>query len=451
MTSALRNHLLSLIVVPIVWLSVGAPSGILAQATAGRDSAMVSDLKRLVRRANPGLRARRAAVAAAEARLQGAGALAPAVLSAEVEEVPDGLDLLDAGSTRLDLSRDLRTGGRRAARRLVAGLAVEQVRLELALAQRALDAQVDGLLSSQLGNYAAARRLAAQDSLLLEIAASLTARFAVGDARYVDVLRIRTERLRTQGELVGARTEALAVRRALGALVAIGDSTSQEVGARIDSLALRPDSRPWPREFPPAPALDSLVAASGPVVLAEIATREARARASLASAEMGTRLAATIGMQRFAEEGGGHALGPTLGVSLTLPFTAGGANRAARAAVEHDVAAAEASQQEIAARTQASLGAARDRYESAIARLSLFDAALLEGAADERQSALGAFRTGTLSLLELLDFERALVEAELVSGRSRVAAAQALQTLLVGAAELPRSETRAPEATGGDR
>ena len=75
-------------------------------------------------------------------------------------------------------------------------------------------------------------------------------------------------------------------------------------------------------------------------------------------------------------------------------------------------------------------GSGSDRYDAARTRIASFDAALLRGARDERESALGAYRSGELSLLELLDFERALARAEIERLRNRIDAADALADLL---------------------
>jgi outer membrane protein TolC len=53
------------------------------------------------------------------------------------------------------------------------------------------------------------------------------------------------------------------------------------------------------------------------------------------------------------------------------------------------------------------------RYEAARARITALDGALLVAAEQERETALAHYRAGTLTLLELLDFERALLRVEL--------------------------------------
>lgn len=427
-----------------------APSVAAGQTIGGVDSATVTEVRDLIRQANPELDARRAALAAAEARVPAAGALGPAVLSAELEEVPDGFDVTEAGSFRLDLNREVSGGGRRAASRAVAGQAVARARLELALVERGLLARTEGLLAHYLGSLAVAARLSAQDSLLAGAEDAVTTRFAVGESRYVDVLRLRAERLRTRAEMAQARSEALRGRRGLVGLVGPADSVVQQLTARLDRLAARAPAVMDAMAFPPAPSIDSLVAISAPVQLAEVTVQEAVAGLRLTAAEQRARVNASIGVQRFGGEDGRHRIGPTLGASVTLPFTARGAGRATRLAAERNVSAAQAEQRAALSRARASLGAARDRYEVAVVNAALFEVGLMRGAREERENALAGYRTGTLSLLELLDFERALAQAEVSQHRSRVAAAEALADLLAGATDIPDHTVTETTLPGGD-
>ena len=405
-----------------------------AQTIGGADSATVAEVRDLIRQTNPELDARRAALAATEARVPTAGALGPAVLSVELEEVPDGFDVTEAGSFRLDFSREISGGGRRAASRALAGQAVLRARLELAFAERGLLAQAEGLLARHLGSLAVGARLSAQDSLLAGAEDAVTMRFAVGQSRYVDVLRLRAERLRTRAEIAQARSEAMRGRRGLIGMVEPSDTTVQRLTTRLDLLARRAPAIMDAVAFPPAPRTDSLVAISAPVQLAQVAVQEAEASLRVSAAEQRTRVNASVGVQRFGGEGGRHRIGPTLGASMTLPFTARGAGRAARLAAERNLLAAQADQRAALSRARAVLATARDQYEAAAANAALFEAGLMRGAREERENALAGYRIGTLSLLELLDFERALVEAEVSQDRSRIAAAEALADLLAGTA-----------------
>jgi len=444
------THGLHTITAAAIYGLLAAPNLATSQAIGGPDSLIVVEVQDIIRRTNPELHARRAALTAAEARVPGAGSFAPAVLSAELEEVPGGFDVAQAGSFRVDLSRELFSGGRRGARRALAAQVAERARLELTLVERSLLASASSFLVRYLGGIAVAERLAAQDSLLAGAQDAVTTRFAVGDSRYVDVLRLRAERLRTRVEIAQARAEALRGRRTLTGLAEPADTVLGQLAARLDRLASRAPETLEMLSFPPVPNLDSLVQASAPVQLAEVGQREAAAGVRLAIAEQRTRVNASVGVQRFGGDDGGHRVGPTLGASVTLPFTAGAAGRAARRAAEQELVGTRAELRGAKALARAELGAALDQYEVAVANAALFEPALLRGAREERENALAIYRTGTLSLLELLDFERALTQAEISRLRSRVAAAEAFAELMAGAANVPEHSPFPAALPGGE-
>ena len=391
-----------------------------------------------VRRTNPRLVALRAALDAAEARARATGFAPPATLSAEIEEVPRVIDVLGAESMRLELGREFLTGGRRDARRAVAEQDVRRADLELQLAERRILAHATQLLARAGGTVAIARRLAAEDSLLQTAEEALTPRFAVGDARYVDVLRLRTERLRARSDLAAALSDARVERQRLAALLGGPDTVvAPRTPAKIvllDSLIARQADDSLVIVLPPPPDLDFLVASSAAVRRAAAVLEQALARRRLTLAEQRPRVAASLGAQRFVTESG-PTLGATLGASVSLPFTAGRANRLTSAAADGAVVAARIAREAATTEVRAALGSALERYRAAIEQLALFDSSLLQGVREERESALASYRIGELSLIELLDFERALTRAETSRLRSRIVAADALADLLSGEAE----------------
>ncbi|MEJ7810261.1 MAG: TolC family protein [Gemmatimonadaceae bacterium] len=430
----------------VVILSVLSGGGIGAQVLTPSDSVTLQSLHAAVRRSSPELRARRAAVDAARARAAAVGLAAPLVLSAETEEVPDGLALARAGSLRLDVSKEFLGGKRRTAARTLARADVDAEAAALIAAERRVLALADRAVARAVLWAAVARRRAAEEALLTSADSSLRTRFSVGQARYVDVLRLRTERLRVQSEQAVAVTEALAARRALDALLAPADPGAGVVVALLDSLARRDPVTS--AALPPAPDVDSLVAASATYRAAAAAVTRARAVRAVTAAEQRPRVAGFAGVQRFTPDAGRYTLGPVLGASVSLPFTARRANTAALLAADREIAAATASREAAVVALRADLLAARDRYDAARTRLSVFDAALLRGAREERETALASFRSGELSLIELLDFERALTRAETDRLRSRLDAADALADLLAGAFG-PSSELHSGPATRG--
>lgn len=360
---------------------------------------------------------------------RGGGLCPPAVLSGEIEDVPGGTDLVGAG-IRLEIGREFLTGGRSATARALAASDVRVAEAALYATGRALTARTHRALVRILGGSAVARRLAAEDSLLTAAEASLRGRFSVGEARYTDVLRLRTERLRVQTDRAIALAEARVGRVTIETLV--GPEGRPTFAALVDSVTAEGLAAPRVDELPPPPDIDSLVALSGEVRLADAALERARAARDVLLAEQQPRIAGSVGVQRVSTEEGGIGIGPTVGASVTLPFTARRANQAVRLTAERQVAAAEAARSAASMAVRADLSASIVRYEAARERLAVFGAALLRGAREERESALAAYRTGELSLIELLDFERALARAEIERVRARTEAAEALVSLVYG-------------------
>lgn len=410
----------------------------LAEGQAVSDSASVR-LRQRVRETSPILAAHRARLDVALARRGATGLVPPAAASFEIDEVPGLANFVDAGSMRLDVSRELWPSARRRAERNVADRDADRARLEIEITERSLDALVTQLLVKAGASAAVTGRLASEDSLLRGAEEALRARFAVADARYVDVLRLRTERLQVETEIHRSRGDARIGRRQLIRLASPSDSLS--FAALVDA-AIAAESRSFLRgALPPLPPLDSLLAVSGALQLAELAVKRAQAMRLLAVAEQRSVPAASVGVQRFVDEEGNANLGFTAGLSIPLSFTARPANTARRLLAEREVSLAQAEKVATENRVSSALATAADRYETARAQIAAYDAALLRGAREERETALAAYRANTMTLIELLDFERALAHAEVSRLRSQAEAADALLDLLntvLGVDDLPR-------------
>ena len=426
-----------------------------AQPSTPPDTSALVALRAAILQSNPELIARRAAVAAAQARLDAAGFALPLVLSGEVEEVPRGFNVARAGSARITVDRELVSGGRRAAAWSLASADVAAVSAGLYVAEQRVMALGVQALTRAAGWSAIARRLEDEDSTLSSAEGSVRARFAVGGARYVDVLRLRTERLRVEAEQASAVTEARIARQALEALIAGRDALPSSAQVFLDSLIgerigafTAVDTAPGPAraqrvQLPPPPDIDSLLVASGVLRVLDASVTQAQAASQLLLANRRSRLTGFLGAQRFLGDGGNFTLGAVAGASISLPFTAGRANATAGAAAQSDVTAALAERSATLSSVRTELLAARARYEAARARFAVYNAALLAGAREERESALAAYRAGTLTLIELLDFERALAAAEIDRLTSRLDAATALTDLLTGATAPPTRIQRA--------
>jgi len=257
----------------------------------------------------------------------------------------------------------------------------------------------------------------------------------------VDVLRVRAERLRVQTDVASAVAEARGARASLSALAGGASQPAASVfSALVDSALAGPP--PFAEALAQAPpAVDSLVGLSGQVRFAEAVIARARAAREVVLAELRPHLAVGVGAQVFTADGA-RRVGPTFGLSIGLPFTAHGANTARESAAERRVVAVEAEQRAALLAVRAELAVAAARYAAARERLSIFDRMVLVGAREERAAALAAYQSGDFSLIELLDFERALARAETEQWRARMAAADALADLLSPGSAGSRSSGR---------
>jgi outer membrane protein TolC len=292
----------------------------------------------------------------------------------------------------------------------------------------ALGVEAERELSRWLGWSAVSLRLTAQDSLLAHAEVALRDRLAAGAARYADVLRIGAERLRGASDRGLA---AAAAGEARARLEALADGFGGELGTVLDSLAA---VGALPAQPPGLPSRDSLLTIAPAVRRAGGELRRLEAEETMARAETRPRLRASLGAQ-LAGEGDGRGVGPVAGVAVSLPFTAGGANRAALTAAAAAAAAAAARLAAVQARDRGVLEAAARRFDAALARAALFDTGVLAAARAERASALDAYGAGEISLLEFLDFERAASQVEIEGLQAMMDATEAWAILWLGLAE----------------
>ena len=193
------------------------------------------------------------------------------------------------------------------------------------------------------------------------------------------------------------------------------------------------------------PNVDSLLAASAATRTSNATVATAQAARGVVLADQRPRITAYLGGQRFLQEGQGFTFGPVFGATVSLPFTARRANEASLVAAEQGIVTARAERTATLVSLRAELAGASARYEAARERWASYSAALLRGAREEREAALASYRSGELTLLELIDFERALAQAEIDRIHAAIDAADALASLV--APDLPTGAT--PSAGAG--
>jgi hypothetical protein len=379
----------------------------------------------------PAVTAAEADLARARARRGAAGPAGDWFVSSGVSEAPNAD--LSQGNIRLELGHDILPSGRQAAEREVADAASARATAVLLATSRRVDAARIRAVSRAVGWDLVRRRRASQDTLLALAEDALRARFGAGQARYLDVLRLRTERLRVAAGIAAAAAQAQAGRATLTALLAPGDTAR----LRATLATLDSGTQDWPGPLPDVPSADVLAAGHPALTVAQADVAKAEAERTLARSARRAQGSAFAGIQRVGQATGGPALGPTLGVTFYLPFLSSGTTRRIVQAGDTAVVAAESRAVAARAEVTAGLAAATARYAGARDQVATFDAALLRGARSEREVALSGYRAGALSLLELLDFERALAEAEIGRLESLLTAADAWADLLDVQAGVP--------------
>lgn len=408
------------------------PSGTTAprDATSQPLGAALDSLRAEVVDRHPALLALRRRLAAVRAQADASGRLGPATLSTGLSEAPGSA--LDQGNVRLEVGREIGASSRLRAERARAAIEIREVEASLEAATRSIAPALLGALIETAGARRMAERLAAEDALLDDAEEGLRARFAVGEARFVDVLRVRTERLRVQSERAELVAVEAAARAALSALLATDEVGGLSRRARAESLMIRTTMAEWRMQLPSDAEARSFEPVVLDLLLADVAVARAEGVRALGAASRRTRAEAFVGIQRIGQANNGPTFGPSAGISWTLPRTASTANQRAALAEQLDVEASAEMRRAIAAAVQSRLSAAREHYGAALRRIDVYDAALLTGARDEREGALAAYRAQRLTLLELLDFERALARAEIGAIGALIDAASAYALLMRG-------------------
>lgn len=403
-----------------------------AQQAVGGDhlADVLATLETEIAAQHPALRALRARLASVRAQAEATGRLGPATLSTGLSEAP--ASALDQGNLRLALGREVGSAARRQAERARADVEIQEMEALLEAARRALAPTLLRALVQSVGTGRIVERLNAEDALLADAEQGLLSRLAVGEARFVDVLRVRTERLRVQTERAELQAVSAASQVALRSLVADTESGGAERLARVDSLLAHTPLTDWRTRLPSAADASALAPTALDVRLADIALSRAELSRTLGLAARRTRAEAYLGVERVGQATGGPALGPSAGITVTLPRTARAANERAALSEQLEIDASVQTRRAITAAADARLAAARAHYVAALRRIDTFDSALLLGAREERDGALAAYRAQQLSLLELLDFERALARAEIAALAALINAADAYASLRQG-------------------
>lgn len=418
------------------WAQADSGIGVPLTLSVVSDTGLAATVDTLLRESaavHPVLQSLRFSIDVARARADASGRRGPASLSIGLSEAP--FDALEQGNLRLEAGRELGGTRRLRAERALADVDVREAHVRLDAATNALSAALVHALVSTVTERRVVERLSAEDALMQEAEQGLRSRFAVGEARYIDVLRVRTERIRILSE----RTEAVATERASRARLAYLLAAELPGGVarmvRADSLARSADLVAWRSLLPTAADSGFAGSANAELPLAEVSIRRAEASRNLGVLSRRPRIEGFAGVQRMGDGGDGATLGPSIGFTLSLPWTSMAANDRAARADRLEVDRSMMARLATAATVRGRVTAAREHYIAALERVDAFESALLVGALAEREGALSAYRSQQLTLLELLDFERALARAEIDALRALAAASASYVLLVTGGAD----------------
>lgn len=367
---------------------------------------------------NPGLRAADQDIKAARARIGQAGAFEAPSLSYEVGKLGTPVSR-DEHETSLRMSQELGAPGAR-------GRAKSVARTELAIAE----ATRASLALKLRGDVTRAYRRLQADALSLQRLESLrrtavdfeqmvSARLRTGGARYLDVLRARSERARIENDAVEALRALREERRALNSLMAHGPEEPLEPADFLSYVPL-------------ADSLQSLLATAmvnrPRLRAAQLEVERSESQVGLARIALMPSASLSAGLDRVPGSDN-----PGIGgeISFTLPFAPWTDRRSrvteARALSSAATARLEASQREV----QLAVRNAFETARSAEQQVRQFDRVLLADAADAIRTATQNYQAGQIDGLELFETLRTFRSIELEYIRALLNYELALTDLLV--------------------
>ena len=284
--------------------------------------------------------------------------------------------------------------------------------------------------------YRAALAQAARDAMRENRAAAqqlveyLRARVSEGASPEGDVIRAEVERDRADADMTMADVEWL---RAQAALCQWLGANAPPRGALRVAL---PDAAQFGAPLTPFADFATHALAQRPELIGARARADAAASAIDVEHALAVRqLGASFGLKRVA--------GDTVvvaGLSMTIPLFDRNRGEIERATGERLAATAEVRWLERSVSSEVDAA-----YQSAVrlaAKVATLEPAFVRRAEESRQIALGAYREGAASLLQVLDASRALADARLIVARMLAAAGESRFALGIAAGYDPRVAAR---------
>jgi cobalt-zinc-cadmium efflux system outer membrane protein len=351
---------------------------------------------------SPALSAAQHEVEAQAGSVQQAGARRNPELSTSVEDLRAA-----SRSTTVTVGLPLELGGQRAARIAAAERARDVAGAQLADARARLRAEV-------VAAYFAVAAGQARVQLAADAAGVVGKRVAAGKVSPVDATRARVDAANAQLEAADAQAELQSARQALALLWGEAEPHFAEVEAELADIPSRPPAAELLRGVEASP----LLAASR----LELAARQALVQVERSKAVPDVVL--SLGAKRDNERGLTQAV---IGLAIPLPLfdrNRGAAHEAAQRAdkARDELAAAHA--QLIAELSQAAL-----RLSAAQAALAVLRDTVLPAAEQAYTASTKGYEAGKFGFLDVIDAQRALLQARTRHLNTLVTAHQAATTI----------------------
>ena len=399
-----------------VWfavLGVALGGALHAQPPELPSTLTLEDALRIAEGSSPLVVAAQQTVAAFQADVTGAGRHLNPSLAFSSEGLFSHTDapFADSQQIQLGVQQEFETAGRR-------GLRTEQARYALAASQASAQDVLRQLRLDVRRAYlqvvlAKADEQVARDTLgeIDKVLSINRARYEQGELSGVELRRLQVERFRFADD---AFASELALRNARGALLAL--------------LNVRPLDRPFDvvdDQLPPSgsqPAAPLAAGAQDALGRALAARPDLQAaRREVERADAGLRLQGALGKPNVSVGIGVQrdygSNGMLLSFGLPLPFFNRNQGGVARGAAERDRAVA----LQAAAETQVTLDVqqALNALDVSRRRLAYVEADYLRNAREARDIVLASYRSGAATLIDYLDAQRALREAQRTQNRAR--------------------------------
>lgn len=371
------------------WL---APLPSWAQQTLALDQALQQALEQATQ-GHPTLAAAARQVQAQDAAVQQARTWRNPEFSAQQEGTRS-----DLRTTTLTLTMPLEWGGKRDSRVQAAERAVDLARADLTVRQAEVRAHVTAAYFQALVAQERVQLAQASTELARQAASAAAKRVAAGKVSPVDLTRARVDEANAELELSEAQ----------GAWRTAQQTLALSMGERNPSFTALSAAGPSRAPMPGRPACTALLSAPDTFPAVARARQEAAHREALVTLERSQRLpdlTLTVGSKR---EANGSAQ-PVLGLSVPLPVFDRQQGRITEA-----MRRAEQAHEELeATRLQAlnELQTACTALEVAQAQMQRLETVVLPSAQQAREDASKGFDAGKFSFLDVLDAQRALLQA----------------------------------------